>query len=116
MAGNKKPSSLSTVHQQALITAFAMIMLPLKKEAPIIAIVSCACDAIAIKLSIMTPCITSNLVFRMVSPWNARVEGAGRREAWDQGSAELDSERRDTRAGPHSPNDFISLPSATEPC
>lgn len=51
-------------------------MLPLKKETPIIAIVSCACDTIAITLPIMTPCITSNLVFRILSPWNGGLEGA----------------------------------------
>lgn len=49
-------------------TAFAMVMLPLKKETPIIAIVSRACDTIAITLPIMTPCITRNLVFRILSP------------------------------------------------
>ena len=47
-------------------------MLPLKKETPIIAIVSRACDTIAITLPIMTPCITSNLVFRILSPGNGR--------------------------------------------
>jgi len=66
-----------------------MVMLPLKKEAPIIAIVSCASDTTAITLRIMTPCITSNLVFRTVSPWNGWVEGARRREAWDGGRRSL---------------------------
>lgn len=51
-------------------------MLPLKT--PIMAIVSRACDTIAITLPVMTPCITPNLVFRILSPWNGRVEGAGR--------------------------------------
>lgn len=86
-------------------------MLPLKKETPIIAIVSCACDTIAITLPIMTPCITRNLVFRILSPWNGGEEGSTGR-----GSAEAGSGHRDTGAGLHSPNDFISLPSATEPC
>lgn len=58
-------------------TAFAMVMLPLKKETPIIAIVSRACDTIAITLPIMTPCITRNLVFRILSPWNGGVECGG---------------------------------------
>lgn len=88
-----------------------MVMLPQKKEIPIIAIVSRACDTIAITLPIMTPCITSNLVFRNLSPWNGGVEGS-----MGRGSAESGSGRRDTSAGLHSPNDFISLPSATEPC
>lgn len=66
-----------------------MVMLPLKKATPLIAIVSCACDTIAITLPIMTPCIISNLVFRIVSPWNGGVEGAGRREAWDGGRQSL---------------------------
>lgn len=56
---------------------FAMVMLPLKKETPITAIVSRACDTIAITLPIMTPCITRNLVFRILSPWNGGVEGSG---------------------------------------
>ncbi len=70
-------------------TAFAMVMLLLKKETPIIAIVSRACDTIAITLPIMTPCITRNLVFRILSPWNGGVEGAGRRGARDGGLQRL---------------------------
>lgn len=66
-----------------------MVMLPLKKETPIIAIVSCACDTIAITLPIMTPCITRNLVFRILSPWNGGEEGAGRRGARDGGLQRL---------------------------
>lgn len=97
-------------------TAFAMVMLPLKKETPIIAIVSRARDTIAITLPIMTPCITSNLVFRILSPWNGGVEGAVEEGSVGRGSAEAGSGRGDTGAGLHSPNDFISLPSATEPC
>lgn len=62
-----------------------MVTLLLKKAASLIAIVSRACDTIAITLPIMTPCITSNLVFRIVSLWNGGVEGARRREAWDRG-------------------------------
>lgn len=53
-----------------------MVMLPLKKETPITAIVSHACDTIAITLPIMTPCITRNLVFRILSPQNGGAEGA----------------------------------------
>lgn len=56
-------------------TAFAMVMLPVKRETPIIAIVSSGCDTIAITLPIMTPCITSNLVFRILSPWKGGLEG-----------------------------------------
>ena len=66
-----------------------MVMLPWKKKPPIIAIVSRACDTIAITLPIMTPCITSNLVFRILSPWNGGVEGAARRGAWDRGLQRL---------------------------
>lgn len=70
-----------------------MVMLPLKKETPITAIVSRACDTIAITLPIMTPCITRNLVFRILSPWNGGVEGSGgRMGAQDgRGSAEAGS-------------------------
>lgn len=91
-------------------TTFAMEMLPLKT--PIMAVVSRACDAIAITLPVMTPCITPNLVFRILSPWNGWVEGAGRGPG--QGSAE--AERGQTGGGLHSPNDFISLPSVPESC
>lgn len=69
-------------------TAFAMVMLPLTKETPITAIVSRVCDTIAITLPIMTPCITRNLVFRIVSPWNGGVEegrmGRGVCRGWEQ--------------------------------
>ncbi len=60
-------------------------MLHLKKETPITAIVSRACDTIAITLPIMTPCITRNLVFRILSPWNGGAEGVGRKGARDRG-------------------------------
>lgn len=70
-------------------TTFAMEMLLLKTL--IMAIVSSACDTIAITLSVMTPCITPNLVFRILSPWNGWVEGAGRGPG--QGSAEAEAER-----------------------
>lgn len=75
-----------------------MVMLPLKKEALIMAIVSYVCDSIAITLPIMTPCITSNLVFRIVSPWNG-----GRREAGDGG-------RRGLIAGAGTPVQAYILP------
>lgn len=67
----------------------AMEMLPLKT--PIMAVVIRACDAIAITLPVMTPWITPNLVFRILSPWNGWVEGAGRGPG--QGSAEAEAER-----------------------
>lgn len=114
MAGNKRPSCSLLYINKPKETAFAMVMLLLKKETPIIAIVSHACDTIAITLPIMTPCITRNLVFRILSPRNGGVEGAGR--STGRRSAEARSRRRDTSAGLHSPNDFISLPSAPEPC
>lgn len=66
-----------------------MVMLTLKKETPIMSIVSCACDTIAITLPIMTPCITSNLVFRILSPRNGGDGGTGRRGAWDGGLQRL---------------------------
>lgn len=50
----------------------------LQLKTPIMAIVSSAYDTIAITLPVMTPCITPNLVFRILSPWNGWVEGAGR--------------------------------------
>lgn len=65
-----------------------MEMLPLKNL--IMAIVSSACDTIAITLPVMTPCITPNLVFRILSPWNGWVEGAGRGPG--QGSVEAEAE------------------------
>lgn len=48
-----------------------------------------ACDTIAITLPIMTPCITSNLVFRFLSPWNGGLEGTRRRGARDGGLQSL---------------------------
>lgn len=67
--------------------AFAMVMPPLKKVTPIIAFVSHACDTIAINLPIMTPCITRNLVFRILSPWNGgsgEEQGTGIWRGWEQ--------------------------------
>lgn len=57
----------------------------------IMAIVSSACNTIAITLPVMTPWITPNLVFRILSSWNGWVEGAGRGPG--QGSAEAGAER-----------------------
>lgn len=74
----------SAVYEQSSETALATVVLPLKKETHVIAIVSGACDIMAITLPIMTPCITSNLVFRILSPWNRGAVGAGRRGAWDR--------------------------------
>lgn len=56
-----------------------MVMLPLKeRDPPITAIVSRACDTVAITLGVMTPCITRNLVFRILSPQNGG--GGGERD------------------------------------
>ena len=45
-----------------------------------------------------------------------KAAGGGWERRTDGGLQRLGVGRRDTSAGPHSPNDFISLPSATEPC
>lgn len=83
----KSPPAVSFISRPKE-TTFAMEMLPLKTL--IMAIVSSACDTIAITLPVMTPCITPNLVFRILSPWNGWVEGAGRGPG--QGSAEAEAE------------------------
>lgn len=90
-------------------------MLPLKKETPITAIVSHACDTIAITLPIMTPCITRNLVFRILSPQNGGGGGSGG-GARDGGLQRLGAGAGTPAQAHILPMIFISLPSAPEPC
>lgn len=79
MAVNKRPSlPLVPYICETKEAACAMVMLPPEeRDPPITAIVSRACDTVAITLPVMTPCITRNLVFRILSPQNGGVEGSG---------------------------------------
>lgn len=89
-------------------------------KTPIMAIVSSAYDTIAITLPVMTPCITPNLVFRILSPWNGWVEGAGRGSGTGlcrgRGRGRGMRQSGDTGGGLLSLYDFISLPSLPESC
>lgn len=89
LAGLMKSPPVALFISRSKEATFAMETLPLNTL--IMAIVSSACDTIAITLPVMTPCITPNLVFRIVSPWNGWVEGAGRGPG--QGSAEAEAEQ-----------------------
>lgn len=76
LAGNKRPSSRSAVHQQAWRNSLCYGNTSSEKRDSFYSHCQRACDTIAITLPIMTPCITSNLVLRILSPWNGGVEGA----------------------------------------
>lgn len=103
VAGNKRPSSCSAVHQRARRNSLCYGNATSEERDPFHSCCQRACDTIAITLPIMTPCITSNLVFRILSPWNGGVEGAGRRGAWDEGLQSLG-------AGAGTPAQAYSLP------